>query len=273
MCYNITIMGRPKHKTKLRCPVCDKEFERYAYDVKRGAKYCSIRCHHQTLKKVIPYGVLEFLYIQLKYSLKKISIMLGCSDITIKSRIIEAGIKLRSRGESQALGQKGKKHSRLWNRAIAKGHRNMSPEKRLAKVKRLMEYNLHHPHPPYKGGKRADLGGLYFRSRSEANYARFLNLLIKNKTNGIARWEFEPDTFEFTKIKRGTRFYTPDFKLFYNDGHIEYREVKGWDYPKGKTARKRFAKYFPHLKLVLIGDDFFKSLKRQGIAGVIPNWE
>lgn len=122
-----------------------------------------------------------------------------------------------------------------------------------------------------KGGRRADLGGLYFRSSWEANYARYLNFLRKSgETFG---WSFEHDTFEFNKIKKGTRFYTPDFKLTYEDGSIEYHEVKGWDYPRGRTARKRFAKYFPHLKLVLIDSEWFKAIKKQGIDKLIPYWE
>ena len=123
-----------------------------------------------------------------------------------------------------------------------------------------------------RNGKRPDLGDIYFRSSYEANYARYLNFLIKN-TGEIKRWEFEKQTFEFTKIKRGTRTYLPDFKVYFADGHIEYHEVKGWDYPKGITARKRFAKYFPHLKLVLINEEFFKAIRRQGGNKLIPGWE
>jgi len=89
----------------------------------------------------------------------------------------------------------------------------------------------------------------------------------------ITKWEFETDTFEFKNIKRGTRFYTPDFKIHFSDGHIEYHEVKGWDYPKGITQRKRFAKYYPHLRLLVIDSDFFKDIKRKGIDKLIPNWE
>jgi len=122
-----------------------------------------------------------------------------------------------------------------------------------------------------KGGKRVDIGNIYFRSSYEANYARYLNFLITNSE--LIRWEYEPDTFEFAKIKRGTRQYTPDFKVYLNNGHIEYHEVKGWDYPKGITARKRFAKYFPHLKLIVIDRDFFRALNKQGILSLIPNWE
>ncbi len=123
-----------------------------------------------------------------------------------------------------------------------------------------------------KGGKRADLNNIYFRSSWEANYARYLNFLIANG-EPIAKWEFEAETFEFKKIKRGTRLYTPDFKITLQNGHIEYHEVKGWDYPKGRTARKRFAKYYPQLKLVLIGADWFKAIKKQGVDRLIQGWE
>ena len=99
-----------------------------------------------------------------------------------------------------------------------------------------------------------------------------MNFFIENNSD-IVRWEYEPDTFEFEGIKRGTRFYTPDFKVFFSDGHIEYHEVKGWDYPKGITARKRFTKYFPHLKLVVINSDYFKEVRRKGIDKLISNWE
>ena len=123
-----------------------------------------------------------------------------------------------------------------------------------------------------KKGRREDLGGQYFRSSYEANYARWLNLLIV-KESKIERWEYESDVFEFTKIRKGTRFYTPDFKVYFGDGHIEYHEVKGWDYPKGRVARERMAKYYPKVILVLIDGGFFKALKSQHIGKLIENWE
>jgi len=123
-----------------------------------------------------------------------------------------------------------------------------------------------------RGGRRADLGNQYFRSSYEANYARYLNFLMV-AGEPITKWEFEVDTFEFEKIKKGTRSYTPDFKLHFKDGHIEYHEVKGWDYPKGKTARKRFAKYYPQFTLILIDSDWFKAIKKQGVNRMIEGWE
>lgn len=122
-----------------------------------------------------------------------------------------------------------------------------------------------------KRGFREDLG-IFVRSSYEANYGRYLNYIIA-QSNQIEKWEYEPDTFEFKKIKRGTRFYTPDFKVFFKDNHIEYHEVKGWDYPKGRTARKRMAKYYPQIKLVLVGDDFFRAIRKNAFCRLIPIWE
>ena len=125
-----------------------------------------------------------------------------------------------------------------------------------------------------KQGRREDLNNQFFRSNYEANYARYLNFLVSTKSEPvIVKWQYEPDTFEFKKIKRGSRFYTPDFKVHFQDGHVEYHEVKGWDYPKGITQRKRFAKYYPHLKLLVVDGDFFKEMKRKGVDKLIPNWE
>lgn len=123
-----------------------------------------------------------------------------------------------------------------------------------------------------RGGKRKDLDNIYFRSSYEANYARYLKFLIA-QVDEVVMWEYEPVTFEFKKIKRGVRFYTPDFRVTFKDGHIEYHEVKGWDYPKGVTARKRMAKYYPHIKLVLVGEGFFKAVRAQGFHRLIPSWE
>lgn len=121
------------------------------------------------------------------------------------------------------------------------------------------------------GGRRADLGGRYFRSAWEANYARYLNLLVAQKQ--IASWGFEEKTFWFEAIKRGTRSYTPDFRVTKLDGASEWHEVKGWLDPKSKTRLDRMARYFPSEKIVLIDAAWFRSANKSGLAAVIPAWE
>jgi len=259
-------IGRPKKKVTLLCAVCHKEFEKYAYDVKRGAKYCSVQCHHQVLKKTIPFEVLEFLYVQLGYSLKKTSIVLGCSDKTVKRQIIGANIKLRSPGESQTLGQTGKKHSKAWNNAISRGHKG-----------KICNYMVGRKNPIFKnsssgnyakGGIRDDLGH-YVRSSWEANVARYLKFLIEK--GEIKKYEYEPDTFCFELIKRGNRSYTPDFKITEKNDSVLYWEVKGWMDKSSKVKLKRMAKYYPHIKIVLIEKKQYDEIKKW--KRLIPYWE
>ena len=104
----------------------------------------------------------------------------------------------------------------------------------------------------FKAGKRHDRGDARFRSAWEANYARYLNLLD-------IKWEYEKHEFEFTEIKRGTRYYLPDFYLPDEDLWVE---VKGRLSSKCKTKLKRFRKYhfdeFSKLFIVIF-DPFSKS--------------
>ena len=120
-----------------------------------------------------------------------------------------------------------------------------------------------------KSGKRDDLDGLYVRSSWEANYARYLKWL--QSIGEIQKWEFEPEEFEFP-LKRGTRFYLPDFKITNNDGSIEYHEIKGWMDKKSATKLKRMAKYHPDVKLILVDKDAYYAIAKQ-VKNFIPYWE
>ncbi len=122
-----------------------------------------------------------------------------------------------------------------------------------------------------KGGYRADLGRIYFRSGWEANYARYLNLLIK--FGAVEKWDFEPETFWFAGIKRGAVSYKPDFRIKYKgDAVLEYVEIKGYVIPKDRTKWKRMKKYHPHIKLVVIGAKQYNALRKKW-ASAIPFWE
>ena len=57
------------------------------------------------------------------------------------------------------------------------------------------------------------------------------------------------------------------------NGTVEYHEVKGWRYPKGETALKRMAKYYPKIKIVVIDEEWFKAVNRQGLPAMIEGWE
>lgn len=180
-------------------------------------------------------------------------------------------------------GSLGMRHSEKTKLLLAKKSRDMwsdplsklnSPEMAQMRsdlmVKRIASGQMRCGYSRTRGGKRSDLGDVYFRSAWEANYARYLNFLVDR--GELRGWMFEPKTFVFEAIKRGVRAYTPDFRVERNDGAIEWHEVKGWMDSKSKTRISRFKKYFPNEVLIIIDGKWFKSANRS-IAPLIIGWE
>lgn len=108
-----------------------------------------------------------------------------------------------------------------------------------------------------------DINGkrIFFRSKWEANYALYLDFLVKNKQ--IKKWEYEKDIFLFEKIKNGTRSYRPDFKIYNLDETYHYDEVKGWLTPKSKTQLNRMRIYYPKIVLNVIDRKSYGAIKRK----------
>lgn len=123
-------------------------------------------------------------------------------------------------------------------------------------------------HSRGKGGTRDDLG-FYVRSSWEANYARYLKWLQAN--GSIAAWAYEPETFEFP-VKRGSKFYTPDFKVTETSGRVVFHEIKGYMDAKSATKIARFGRHFPWFELVVIGHRDMADIYRK-VGGLIPHWE
>jgi hypothetical protein len=110
----------------------------------------------------------------------------------------------------------------------------------------------------------------FFRSRWEANYARYLEWL---KAQGaIAEWEYEPQTFWFEKIRRGTRSYLPDFRVTENNGSVAYHEVKGWMDAKSRTKIKRMAIYHKEVRLIVVPAKTYRSMNVD-LCRLVPEWE
>lgn len=120
----------------------------------------------------------------------------------------------------------------------------------------------------YRGGYRPDLG-FYVRSRWEANIARYLKWLVSR--GQIRGFEYEPKTFEFFSIKRGNRTYTPDFRVYNNNGTIEYWEVKGHMDNDSRVKLKRMAKYYPDIKIHLIDKAQYNEIKKW--SRLIIGWD
>lgn len=134
-----------------------------------------------------------------------------------------------------------------------------------------MTKRITNPYSKVRRGRRADIGNMYFRSMMEANFARYLNLLQAN--GDIHHWEYESETFWFEAIKRGVRSYKPDFKVWDTESAEPYfYEVKGWMDAKSKTKLTRMAKYYPAVKIIVIGKKEYNDI-RKSLSSIIPNWE
>lgn len=115
------------------------------------------------------------------------------------------------------------------------------------------------------GGKRN-----YYRSRWEANYARYLEFL--KRAGVILEWRHEPKTFWFDGIRRGVCSYLPDFEVGYPNGETVYHEVKGYFDPRSKTKLKRMAKYHPDVKVRLVAAKQYNEIKRK-LSSALRGWE
>lgn len=121
------------------------------------------------------------------------------------------------------------------------------------------------------GGFREDIG-IFVRSSWEANIARYLNWMVK--IGAVIRWEYESETFWFENIKRGTRSYTPDFKIWFSKepNSPVFWEVKGWMDQKSRTKLDRMGRMYPDVKIVVIGNTEYKAISSES-RHVIQHWE
>ena len=143
--------------------------------------------------------------------------------------------------------------------------REITPEE----YKKMIAKKSNNTYSRIRRGVAKDLGNKYFRCAWERNYARYLEWQKKN--GYILKWEYEPVKFEFKTIRSGTVFYTPDFKVFKNNGKTEYHEIKGYMDRKSATKIKRFRKYYPNETLIVVEGDQLKEIAR--FKNMIPFWE
>ena len=202
---------------------------------------------------------------------------------SVHASIVSESMKEWYRTHEHPRGFLGRHHSEEARLATSRSSRKMwadpesyvnSEEHRQAVSDRMTKANHgfkpgQHAYSRAKGGIRADLG-IFVRSSWEANYSRYLNWLVG--LGEIRGWEYEPETFEFEGIKRGTRSYTPDFKVTNLDDSVEYHEVKGWMDPKSRTKLKRMAKYHPDIKIILIDKGVYYAIRSE-CKNLVPNWE
>lgn len=177
---------------------------------------------------------------------------------------------------------KGKRHTQealvRISRASKASQMMLSPEEksdRALKAMKTRDANGKGPPQVARGSWKAgwrEIGGKrnFYRSRWEANYARYLQWL---KENGqIVDWQHEPETFWFEAIRRGVRSYKPDFRVWENNGRSDLHEVKGWMDSRSKTCLQRMKKYHPQERVVLIDGSQYRDIRLK-VMRLIPEWE
>ena len=100
----------------------------------------------------------------------------------------------------------------------------------------------------------------WFRSGLEVRWAQYLEFL--KQVGDIVDWGYEPQKFEFKKIRSGTVFYTPDFRIVEKDCTY-WHEVKGHLQQKDVTKFRRMAKYYPDEKIILVMQNIPKKPTRK----------
>lgn len=228
-------------KIDLVCPQCHKGFNTTTSSYKQRNDsniFCSKKCYSQSviITKECPNCNKSFSGIKSKTGRQKFCSRLCANENTYKTVLSTPAMRKR----------------------VSMTRRNNGS------YRASVQYSHSH------AGRRPDLNNIYFRSAWEANYARYLNLLISQ--GHYVKWEFEVDTFWFLKIMRGVRSYTPDFKVWRNDGTFEYHEVKGWMDPKSITKIKRMKIYYPQIKMVIIDAKRYKGIA-DTVKFLIDDWE
>jgi hypothetical protein len=104
------------------------------------------------------------------------------------------------------------------------------------------------------GGKR-----FFSRSRWEVLYAGWLEW--NKKMGAIVEWEYEPETFWFP-VKRGSTNYTPDFKVTFTNGQVQFHEVKGWMDARSRTKLRRMAVHHKDVAVIVIDAVWFKNNRK-----------
>lgn len=203
---------------------------------------------------------------------------LAYTEPRARQKILTLGASTRFGADGWTPWNKGKKAVQPSTRRGTK----LSREEILVRTRtRRAKYNGHYvsqdkrskrpkPHPSYNGRIRSKLavavGGIrrdmarYFRSRWEANYARYL-------TSIGATWIYEPGVFRLTLQDGTAADYRPDFLV--NDQ--QFIELKGRLDEKALAILQAAHDQLPK-PLLVIGKRDYAALER-AVGAQIPHWE
>lgn len=198
------------------------------------------------------------------------------------AKVVSENTKAWLQNNDHPRGMLGKTHSAETRRVLSASGRArnllISDDEISARITKSLRtklmngvLNVPRVNTTWKAGWR-EIGGVrkFYRSRWEANYARYLQWL--KEKNQIQDWQHEPETFWFENIKRGARTYLPDFRVVEMDGAVVFHEVKGWMDSKSKTKLRRMKKYYPAVKIVLVQKKQYEAICRK-VSSLIGGWE
>ncbi len=133
-------------------------------------------------------------------------------------------------------------------------------------MNRFAKKRLFHPKAGAEGRRRY---GVYYRSRWEFNISLWLDFL---KHRGeVMDWTYEEKEFAFP-VKRGTRFYKPDFHVI-EPNEVEYFiEVKGFLDRKSVTQLARMERYYPKVTVLIMDEKRYLEIEAE-FGHQIPEWE
>lgn len=97
----------------------------------------------------------------------------------------------------------------------------------------------------------------YFKSKLEVTFAKMLRFQVVK--GYMQKWEYEPEKWDFNeRAKKPFRNYstfTPDFKLTFPNGTVDFWEITGMLYPGKISKLKRAHKLFPEKTLLVVTKD------------------
>lgn len=117
--------------------------------------------------------------------------------------------------------------------------------------------------------------GVPFRSKMEANWARYLEALrtgVLSTDITVLNWLHEPARFWFPGVRRGVTHYAPDFLVLCKGRPPTFVEVKGWMDKASEVALRRFKRHYPDLVLELVTAAEYRPVARR-LGPTIPGWE
>jgi len=277
-CANASTAKARERRIKIVCEYCKKEFEITPGDLKyrKIVRFCSNDCKYKGSKQLDKWTIIMCSNCgkpvsKLKIRMSKVNNAFcgsECSNIYYAkhhpSKSLNWGSKISNAMATEEIKNKLSILNSRSRQPMKDEHKNKISDKMVGIMPKNAEVNQYTKY--LRGTYNINGKDIFFRSKWEANYALYLDFLIKQKQ--IKSWIYEPKIFYFENIKRGTRSYTPDFKVELFNGYFEWHEVKGYMNDASKTKLKRMKLYYPNEVIKIIAKETYYDILNK-LGGVL----